>query len=63
MTNTQLRDINAKKTIEQVQAFGEALKAFVTTTHSDEELRRMRFSSWGKKNLRVSQPESDTDTH
>jgi hypothetical protein len=60
MTNTQLRDINAKKAIEQVQAFGEALKAFVVKTHSDEEIRRMRHTSWGQKNLGVSQSETDT---
>lgn len=63
MTNTQVRDAKAVRAIEQVEAFGKALKAFVIKTYSDEELRRMRYSSWGRKNLSVSRSGSNTDMH
>lgn len=63
MTSTQVQSASMEKAIKQVQDFGEALKSFVRKTYDDETLRRMSHTSWGRKNLRVSQSETDTDTH
>jgi hypothetical protein len=49
---------DAARAIAQVEEFAEALKRFMRKTYDDQELRRMRYTSWGRKNIDALKPES-----